>query len=234
MKVATLLMVAAVLRAQDAPKFEVASIRIHQETGSGGISFQHGLYRNIGTNLKFLIMGAYDLRDFQVSGGPGWIMSERYDVVARADSNTTGKEGMLMMRSLLAERFKLAFHYETREQPVYELVVAKGGVKMQKSAEDAERSMRMGGGVVMTMEAKAMPIADLPGILSGSVQHTIVDKTGLSGSYDVKLHWTNDTLPSDVPTLFAALPEQLGLRLESRKGPVQFLVIDHAEHPTEN
>ena len=216
------------------PKFEVASIHPHTGPDDGGLSAQHGTFRSIRTNLEFLILGAYELQEFQISGGPGWMTTDWYDVVAKADNDAGGRELMLMLRPLLADRFKLTFHRETREQPVYELVVAKGGLKMTKSADDAVNTMSFSSGAVSAMSAKAMPISILVHFLSSAVRHPVVDKTGLEGNFDIKLQWTDSNLSGDIPTIFTALPEQLGLRLESRKGPVQMLIVDHAERPTEN
>jgi uncharacterized protein (TIGR03435 family) len=224
----------AALHAQSEPKFEVASIHLHTGTDGGGLSAQHGTFTSIRTNLEFLILGAYDLQEFQVSGGPAWMTTDWYDVVAKTERDVGGKELMQMLRPLLAERFKLAFHRETREQPVYELVVAKGGLKIQKSPHDAAYTMSYGAGAVSTMSAKSMPVPVLVHFLSGAAHHPVVDKTGLEGNFDVKLQWTESNLASDIPTIFTALPEQLGLRLEARKGAVEMLIIDHAERPTEN
>lgn len=132
------------------------------------MSAQNGTFRSIQTNLKFMIMGAYDLQEFQVAGGPGWMTTEWYNVVAKTEDIACGKDVMKMVRPPLADRFKLAFHRETREQPVYELVLAKGGLKIQKSAADAEYTMSFGG---TAMNAKAMQFPVLVHFLSSIVRH---------------------------------------------------------------
>src|SRR5579862_8246370 len=144
-----------------APKFAVASIHPHQQQPGSyiGFSAEHGTVRAIRTNLKLLIMGSYDVHEFQVSGGPGWIDREWYDIAAKADDDAKDQNVMLMMRCLLADRFKLAFHREKQEQTVFELAVAKNGPRIHKSAPDAAYSMRLSAGGIMT--ATAMGMSDL-------------------------------------------------------------------------
>jgi uncharacterized protein (TIGR03435 family) len=197
------------------------------------LSAQHGIFRSIQTSLRFLILGAYGLQDFQISGGPAWMSSEWYDVIAKAE-DPDGKDMTSMIRCLLAERFALRVHRETKEQTVFELVVSKGGLKIRESAPDTIYSMRNGMG---SMTAIAMPMSIFVTWLSGTARHPVIDKTGLSGAYDFKLEWTDDGTAADgsrAPLVQTAIQEQLGLKLESRKGPVDILVIDHAERPTEN
>src|SRR5579862_758631 len=222
-----------------APKFAVASIHPHQQQPGSyiGFSAEHGTVRAIRTNLKLLIMGSYDVHEFQVSGGPGWIDREWYDIAAKADDDAKDQNVMLMMRCLLADRFKLAFHREKQEQTVFELAVAKNGPRIHKSAPDAAYSMRLSAGGIMT--ATAMGMSDFVNWLSSAVHRPVTDKTGLAGGFDIKLEWTPDGAEPDAdgtraPSIFTALQEQLGLRLESRKAPVEVLVIDHAERPGEN
>jgi len=218
-----------------------------------------------------LLTFAYDVRDFQLSGGPGWIGSEHYDIVARPDRSAAPEEGPVDMRkmsdgemktmaekirerlrALLAERFQLAVHNETKDAPVYFLVVAKNGPKLEAAEEGKEgpRGMRMGRGQLTGMSA---PMTMLATTLSNALGRPVQDHTGLSGKYNFKLEWTpdpgqGDKLPggpppgveappepdANGPTVFTALQEQLGLRLESQKGPMQMIVIDHVEKASEN
>jgi uncharacterized protein (TIGR03435 family) len=218
--------------AAQTPVFEVASIKPHKPdpTGSAGVSAQHGRLNAMNVTLQNLIMSAYELHEFQVSGGPAWIDSERYDLVAKAENDAGGKELWMMVRPLLAERFKLAVHTETKDLPVYDLVVGKRGSKLHPAAADAQGNSRMGGGS-FTAERISMP--RFSSILSSIVDRPVLDKTGLDGDFAVKFDW----LPRDPdggPSIFTALEDQLGLKLESRRGPVENLVIDHVERPSGN
>jgi uncharacterized protein (TIGR03435 family) len=221
--------------------------------------------RIINAPVTLLITFAYKIRDFQLAGAPGWISSARYDILAKgapvpgseevpADTRkmtdvqfqTRMDDARERLRSLLADRFQLAVHKETREGSVYALVVAKGGSKLQPAQENAEgsRGMRMERGQLTATRA---PIDLLVTTLSGQLGHPVVDKTGLTGKYDFTLTWAPDMprgpspnpeapppAAAEGPSIFTALPEQLGLRLESQKGPVEMTVIDRIEHPSEN
>lgn len=210
--------------------------------------------------LKILVEQAYGVRDFQISGGPSWVNTERFDVSAKADGQTTPEAMQAMMRSLLKDRFKLEIHKDTKELPMYTLTVAKSGPKMKAGTApppppDAPPGagrpngpmIRMGRGLI---EAQNMPMSMLATTLGRQLGRSVEDKTGLPGTYDVKLEWTPDetqgggmrelggdrAAPVDAtgPTIFAALQEQLGLKLESQKGPVEIVVIDRVEKPSEN
>lgn len=209
--------------------------------------------------LKTLIANAYDIDQQFISGGAGWVDSTGYDVnakVAGADLETlkkmTGVERRAILQSLLAERFKLKVHHETKVLPIYELVVAKGGFKLtplppvDKEAEAAktpEQKRHIGytttkpGGY----QGQGVTIENLAGNLEYVVNRTVTDKTGVAGIYDIDLKWTpedadeaKDSGTEAGPSIFTALQEQLGLKLQPSKGPVDTLVIDHAELPTEN
>jgi uncharacterized protein (TIGR03435 family) len=214
-------------------------------------------------DLKSLIANAYGVKPNQVFGGSDWINSNHYDIEAKiipADGAAlqplTKEQRNLMLRSLLADRFKLVVHNETKEVPIYELVVAKGGPKLQEAktsdsspngtkGPDAVASASM---IVMNMRPgqlkdPAMQLAALISWLSGQLSRPIVDKTGLTGKYDIDLYWTPDPGPGSVdvtssdasgPSIFTAVQEQLGLKLNPSKGPVEALVIDYAEPPTAN
>ncbi|HYL75938.1 MAG TPA: M56 and DUF3738 domain-containing protein [Bryobacteraceae bacterium] len=246
-----------------ASKFEVASIK---PSAPGGLAARFmmapGGRVNINNiNVKFLIQQAYQVRDFQITGGPGWIGSDRYDIVAKGegDEQISQEQMRAMMQGLLADRFKLVIHRETKELPVYSLVLGKNGPKLKETPEtegvpgpDGVRrggmQVRMGRGLIngqgMTMEMLATQLANQLG-------RTVIDKTGLKGGYEVKLEWTPEqgqgpaiqregggdappTTADSGPTIFTALQEQLGLKLESTKGPVTIIVIDSVEKPTEN
>jgi uncharacterized protein (TIGR03435 family) len=214
------------------------------------------------------------LIDSRVLGGPDWIDSERYDIVAKSSTefrpspDGPARDLLLMMRSLLEERFKLVAHREARELPIYELVVARAdgrlGPGLHKSDVDCDAigaAMRAGtlpprppnepppcrlmGGPARTIAGGAT-MRQLAANLSVRQERLVVDKTGLSGRFAFNLAWTPDQVPTGAPppgippidpngpSIFTALQEQLGLRLEPAKGQVDVLVIDRVEHPTED
>ncbi len=237
--------------APPAPAFDVASIKPNRsgERGSGSTTRPGGGY--VGTNLTLhqLVTEAYRLRPFQVIGGPGWFKIDRFDINARAPEGTTGRpDGML--RSLLAERFKLRAHTETRQEQVYALVLARAdgrlGAKLTPSTKECGPGASCGMNVnsnstSATLSGVAQPLSRLATALSGfGVETIVIDRTGLTGNYDMELHWTPEMLRAaaagtptgDGPSLFTALQEQFGLKLESARGPVEYLVIDSAEQPT--
>ena len=253
-----------------APAFEVASVKPNT-SGSGSSSARSGKgsFTIVNQPLRMLIVNAYGVRPDRVVGGPGWIDDMRYDVTARAPENTPDNQLSLMMRTLLAERFKLVARTEVRDQPVYALVLARPdgrlGPDLKPSTECSKapqssgprafglgapstppvpgqlpgcgmRSFSDGRGSMM--EAGARSLADLARALDGTGGRVVVDRTGLTGTYDFQLRFARENLQSpatadsDFPTVFTALQEQLGLKLESQRGPVEFLVIDSVERPT--
>jgi len=254
--------------------FEVASIK-----SSSGDPHQvavqmlpGGGLRANGASLQMLLTMAYDVREFQISRVPSWITSERYDIMARPERGNnagdtpgemsktspeerrTAQEQMRQrLQALLADRFQLKIHRETKEQPIYAMVVAKSGPKIQPSeAKEGPRGMmRAGRGQLM---GQAVELRMLAGALASQVGRPVLDQTNLQGLFDFKLEWTPDpgqpagalgvALPPGVelpppedpngPSIFSALQDQLGLRLDSQKGPVEMIVIDRVEKPSEN
>jgi uncharacterized protein (TIGR03435 family) len=214
-------------------------------------------------NVKSIIANAYQTKQNSITGGPDWISTDRYDFEAKVTSfdppNThelTTDQRNQMLQSLLADRFHLAVHNETKEAPIYELTLAKGGSKLKPSTASNSTQqvplpsgslppgapvkrpimMRQGPG---TISSSNMTTAQLADSLSNQLHRPVVDKTGLTGTYDISLQYTPDNTPADAPNangpaLFTALQEQLGLKLDSTKGPVTNLVIDHIEPPSEN
>jgi uncharacterized protein (TIGR03435 family) len=259
MKVMIFIAIAVVCLAQSpekGPTFEVASIK-PAEPGARGMGVQRqagGRVSMKNVTLRLLITMAWDIRDHQLVGAPGWFDSEHFDIVAKPETEIPRTpEGndklMLMVQALVTERFGFAFHRETKEMPIYALVVAKNGPKLAASEPGSQNSLMMGRG---KLEGKNMKISALAKILTNPLGRTVVDKTGLTGDYNFTVEWTPDVnesmgpkgMPSeaprdatsmpDGPSLFTALQEQLGLRLESQKGPVEMLVVDRAERPSEN
>jgi len=226
------------------PAFEVATIKSNKSAEQGGGSRFNGLYY-IGTNvtLKRVIRLAYGpIQEF--AGGPGWIESEHYDITAKAAGNPTREQLQLMLRSLLADRFKLVVHKETRDLPAFALVLARRDGKLgpslrrsdadcspgnQEKAPPGACGFRIGDGALMGRGATIGRLAaEL--ILTGRL---VVDRTGLTGAFDMDLKWTPDELGTHAD-LFTALQEQLGLKLEAIRAPVEVIVIDSAEKPSEN
>jgi uncharacterized protein (TIGR03435 family) len=214
---------------------------------------------------RTLIVLAYGVADYQVAGGLSWIGTDRYDVQAKADGDATVQqmEGP-MLQALLVERFKLAFHRETQQLPVYELIRA-GNTKLQQTREGscttysldapAPRTSATGApgtvfcgfphltqnGISRALDGKGVSVATLAGNIARSVRRSVIDKTGLTGTYDLHLEWTDAPLNdipnpevSDRPSIFTAVTEQLGLKLESAKGSVEVIVIDRMERPSQN
>jgi uncharacterized protein (TIGR03435 family) len=231
--------------------------------------------------LRVPIMRAYDVQSFQVSG-PSWMESQRFDIVAKVPEGATKEDAQIILQNLLADRFKLKLHKGSKEVSIYELVVAKGGIKIKEAAQTAAASAEgagelpprskdgflrtphgqlgiqaMGNGR-MRMQGDAVTIARLTDIIGMALGRPVVDKTGLTGAYDVTLDFSPEGMgpgpkgpapgegggnPAEAPrdsndsgpTIFTALQEQLGLNLESRKGPVDLLVVESVEKvPTKN
>jgi uncharacterized protein (TIGR03435 family) len=241
------------------PSFEVASIKPGDPSSRQiGIGVRPGRFIVTNAPLKMMVGFAYDVRDHQISGGPKWLESDRFSIEAKPNNATpipAGPEGMgqmrLMLQSLLEDRFKLALHRETKEEQVYELVVAKGGPKLKEnSLPDAAGRVGLFGTGRGQITSTAMPISALANFLSQQLGRSVIDKTGLGDKYNFTLTYTPEPgqggafgppgpdapPPPDPngPSIFTALQEQLGLRLESAKGPVDILVIDHAEKPDAN
>jgi uncharacterized protein (TIGR03435 family) len=231
-------------RGGPALSFEVASIK-PAPAGTRGYTWSRRIEAgrlDTTTTVQGLLMWAYDLKvDSQVAGGPVWLDSDKYVVAAKAAGPVSMKQLQQMTRTLLAERFKLTIHRETKEQTVLALVVANKGPKLSRSKfeSDDDFSVTIGTGKIIAQRAR---MDDLANQLTGNQNRIVVDRTGLTGAYDFKLEFTPERpdgspVPGSDPagpTILVALQEQLGLKLESIKAPVEVMVIDHAEKPTEN
>jgi bla regulator protein blaR1 len=261
------------------PQFEVASIKPAAPDQRGMfIRDSPGGRLNISNMpLKEMVIIAWRIQPFQLSGGPAWIESARYDISAKPDHSPKEGEVSLMLQSLLADRFQLKIHHETKELPIYGLIVAnkdgKLGPQLTASKEggcteldpskplpppDPGKPATLGCGNMMMgfdrLNAVSVQIEGLIPMLSRMLGRTVLDKTGLTGKFDISMHWTPDQsqamqppaggLPPGMPqpppvdpngpSIFTALQDQLGLKLESQKGPVDIVVIDHVEKPSEN
>jgi uncharacterized protein (TIGR03435 family) len=247
---------AGVALGQASGGFEVASIKPSDPSARGssiGIA-PGGILRGRNVTLKSLIQQAYDVRDFQISGGPGWIGTEGYDIEAKGNGPVVSEEDLVKMtdaqrnqfqqqmlsrlRSLLADRFQLKIHQETTEMPVYELIVARSGPKIHMATDNftPQSGLKMSRSTEgkTEMTATQEPMALLARMLSNQVGRPVLDKTGLKGNYDFKITFAPDLADTDGPSIFTALQEQLGLKLDAQRGPVEVMVIDGAEHASAN
>jgi uncharacterized protein (TIGR03435 family) len=238
--------------------YEIVSIKPNHSGSNGGYGFKaDGLY---GTNLPLIVVFGDGLNKEQIYGIPDWLKSDHYDFTAKvapsdvaAYQKLSDSERTRMFHAIFEDRMKLKDHRETRELPVYELVVAKSKLKEAKPGDTYTGGPQLPSGQPTVLEislqsssagenriiSQRASIAQLLQQLSiqPEISRRIVDKTGLTGKYDFTLHWTSassDQESADGPSIFTALQEQLGLKLEPTKGPVEVLVIDHIERPSQN
>jgi uncharacterized protein (TIGR03435 family) len=235
-------------------KFEVASLKPSPaDVRGGGIRPAQGGERYIATGLplRMLIMVAYQLKTDQITGGPDWMNTDRWDMNAKAEKPSSAEELHLMLQDLLADRFQLKFHRETKELPVYVLSVDKAPkltAHDAASAGDPWIDQAIQKIVQVKMSAKFCPMDYFAWRLGQVLDRPVINRTQLQGGFDFELNYTRD-LPQGIPegallngepidtsgpNIFNALKQQLGLKLDSQKGPVEILVIDHVEKATEN
>lgn len=229
--------------------FDVATIRPSDPNmQNGGIKPLPGGNGYITQNVpvKLMISLMYEVPMRQIIGGPDWMNTDRYDIEAKADGSYSKDDLHLMFQSLLADRFNLKFHKETKEGPVYALTVDKAGSKMTVNTSEQDYKIPMTPGPDGANVGKRVSMKYLSWFLGQQVQRDgrpVVDKTGLTGNYDLTLTFApyrGVDAPADVPdvqnrpSLFEALKEQLGLRLTPEKGPVDYYVIDHIDRPSDN
>ena len=268
---------AAALSAQQrqpdtAATFEVASVKPNKSGSlSSGLPFlPNGGFNGTNVAPKSVIAIAYEVRVSQMEGGPDWLGTERFDIVARGPEGTPDGQRPAMLRALLADRFKLVAHFDTREQPVYALLLNRSDGRLGSQLKPAApcspagalskalstaassaasapalppcgqlfTSVRNGAGKVtgsgMSLDGIAAALA------SAAFREPVVNRTGLSGLFDFELQFTAEmapgatTTPQEFPSIFAAVQEQLGLKLQSERGPVRVLVIDSVERPSPN
>jgi uncharacterized protein (TIGR03435 family) len=231
---------------QPAPAFEVASIKPNTNGISNALPplRSNGSYSASNVAVKSIIANAYEVRIFQIEGGPDWLTSERFDIIARGPEGTPDQLRPAMLRTLLAERFKLVAHFETREQRVYSLTLLRGdgrlGPQLKPSAPASGSSSgfpsaSVGNGMAR-INGRRVSMDTLAMMLTGSVfNQRVINRTGLSGEFELDLRFTPDSSPAaapEFPSIFTAVQEQLGLKLEASRGPVEVLVIDSVERPT--
>jgi bla regulator protein blaR1 len=267
MSLVALLMGAALLTrvaAQPAaPALEVASVKKHkgQQDGMARFTVSGSNVTVVALQMHDLILEAFNLKPYQVSGEQDWMGggssladmvtrsrgADSYDISAKAegDGALTRDQGRVILQAVLADRFHLKVHRETRDLPVYALVVGKNGPKLKESAPDTKFAAGLEMRPSARMTNTKTPMARLAEFLSIQADRPVVDRTGLTGVYDFTLEWNLTDgqqsavgAPKDAdssgPSLFTAVQEQLGLKLETAKAPIEILVIDHAQKPTGN
>jgi len=223
-------LVGAAALAQDAATFEAASIKpsLAEPGSSSAINTERGRIAARNVTLKRCIRGAYDIPESNILGGEKWADEDRFDIDAKADSPAGDHELMLMLRALLADRFKLTFHRESRPLAGYALVAAKGGIKAKPAppGTPSAGTSRRGG-----VDATACSMSCLAMKLSEAIHAPVVDETKVQGLFNFNLQWT----PGDMDVaVFSAIQEQAGLQLKGRKVPTDVIVIDRAERPAAN
>lgn len=198
--------------------------------------------------VRELILRAFRIQEFQLSGGPGWIGSDRFDIDAKGRPGTNPAQTAVMLQGLLKQRFNLAVHHEPRETSIYALALARSdgklGPKLLRSncGSTASQTACAGASVFYNrLRATGAPISWMITPLSQLTQRVVEDRTGLTGNFDIDVTWMPDQVPRgvpapdpDAPSLFTALQEQLGLKLESVKAPVDTVVIDNIQAPTDD
>jgi uncharacterized protein (TIGR03435 family) len=248
-------------------EFDVVSIKRNtSESGMMRITNKPGMFSATGVTVKALIQQAYGIRADLISGGGGWVDSNTYDIEGKiSPSDADALKAMTneqrtaatkqMMQHALVDRFKLKAHIETKTLPVYELVIAKGGSKLKDADPNTPSLIPVKGpdgapakrGMMRSsrdrLEGQGIGISGLTNFLSSRLERTVIDKTGLTGNYDLTLIFKpedetggkdNGASDNNAPDLLTAIQEQLGLKLASTKGPVDTLIIDHIELPSEN
>jgi len=222
------------LLAVQVSSFEVASVKpVNPPAGPHVVSLliDHGKLRIEAAELRQIVGLAYGIQRVRILGGPGWADADQFDIAAEAGSaDATRDEIRAMLQTLLAERFQLVIHRETKEVPAYALVLAKSGSKLKASAPGGKAGLTdtAGPNGERRTVLVASPLRVLVNMLANTLGSPVVDKTGLDGLYDYTVEW-----PDAGSSLHASV-DQLGLKLEAKKEPVEVLVIDRAERPSAN
>jgi uncharacterized protein (TIGR03435 family) len=233
------------------PTFEVATIKLSRPDDPRLPTMQIQNRRLLTWNktVMNLIQEAYSINPREVLNAPDWL-DTKYDIVAQPDGEgqPSTRQWDIMLQKFLSDRFKLSFHWDKKEVSIYALAVTKSGPKLTASAGDPKGLPNLAMPARGRYRFRNATMADVAGELQGILDRPVLDKTGILGRYDIALNWTPDDfqaarlngfptpqqLNGEVPDLFTAIQEQLGLKLESTKGPVNVMVIDHAEKPSEN
>jgi uncharacterized protein (TIGR03435 family) len=221
--------------------FDVASVKPAQSRGGADFRVYPGGRLHITQlTLNVILRLAYNLEHYQISGGPAWLDTDRFDIEAKAEGDPTKEQMMAMLRALLADRFQLQVRQESKEENVYALVVAKGGHKLMPPSGDwigvslyrndpPDRE-----GVHYSLAAKRASMALIAQHFGQELSRPVIDRTGIEGEFSFKVDYAIDDNPESGVPLRTAVEEQLGLKLEPAKGPVETLVVEHAEKPSGN
>ena len=230
------------------PTFDVVAIHLHKPVPSerSHIVDTNGRFITVNVGLKAIIQWALGVPASKIAGGPAWFNTERFDIEAKSENaldsrpNSDPIESRLekrrMVQALLAERFHLATHVETRELPIYAMVVTKNGPTFLNAQSKGTTINQNRGRIQIEGGENTMTV--LAECLAETLDRVVIDKTGIQGRYSITLKWTPDeavaTADPSEPSIFTAIQEQLGLKLDSQKAPVEVTVIDHIDKPTEN
>jgi len=234
------------------PEYDAAVIKVSKTlSGDHGTDTDDSTFKASNVTIKRLLAQAFEIRESQIFGLPAWADSAHWDVNAKVTDpdmkimeSLSRHQRRQMLAALLVQRLHLQTHIEQKTLPVYELVVAKNGPKLEVSKRALD-AVGVGDLEVndTAMKASAVSIQDFAANISFRLDRTVIDKTGLTGRYDFRLQWTPDNVANSgadngaadaPPMIFTAIEEQMGLKLQPGKGPVPTLVIDHLEQPTEN
>jgi uncharacterized protein (TIGR03435 family) len=226
-----------------APEFDVSTVK-PADPGDGrteGIATRAGVVDARNVTVQRCIVGAYGVGPHQVVGGPDWVYTDRFDIMGKADQPISDDDVLnQMLQRLLADRFRLALHRESKILPAYVLEVAKDGPKLEKAeGGDSDTNTSTGKRGRVSIDAKNTDMDLFAHVLARKMDLPVVNQTGLSGVFNFKLHWTPDNasvseLTADDVSVFDAVVAQLGLRLKAAKAPVEVLVVDRAERPGPN
>jgi uncharacterized protein (TIGR03435 family) len=232
---------------QNPPTFDVAAIHLHKPVPGerSHIVDTNGRFITVNVGLKAIVQWAFDVPASRIVGGPAWMSTERFDIEAKSESALDSRPGSdpiesrlekrRMVRALLAERFHLIVHSETRDLPVYAMVTAKGGPAFLSTQAKGTTVNQSRGRIQIEGGENTMTV--LAECLAEALDRVVIDKSGIQGRYSVSLKWTPDeaaaTDPSE-PSIFTAIQEQLGLKLDSQRAPVEVMVIDRIDMPTDN
>jgi len=231
MRLAATFLLASLALAQTPPAFETASVKLNKTSDPASWwKVRPGGLVVYNMSIKNIVKAAYAIQDVQFSGAD-WLDEGRYDIDAKASSRASGKELVEMLQTLLADRFKVTLHRETRQVPGYALTVAKSGLKIQPSTNENTTEHESAN----KFTATHIDMPRLARLVERVVKQPVVDDTHVSGGYDFVLEYARAASDDNtLPSIFTALTEQLGLKLESRKLPVEVIVVDRAERPAEN
>ena len=237
------------LRGADTPSFDVASIHPHDPDDNRFLIRPPvgGQFTATGGTAKLIVMLAYDIQEAQIAGGPSWFTTEKWDIDARSDNpgKHTVEETRRMLQNMLAERFGLRVHRETEQRPAYALTVAKGGPKFKAAVHDGSTNVRVTGNSISLERGELSRMTQL---LSTALGRPVIDRTELKGLYDLSLQWDDAPVGrggvpgleaaaapgNDKGSIFTAIQDQLGLRLDSQRAPVEVIVVDRIERPSRN